>query len=136
MKKCPNCKVDVNDNFDICWNCQYSFVEFKILDNEDFRLVCPACNSEIDVDDDICPACHAKTSISPDYPKNVSQDGLKEIDCLRCHVQLEFKGLYSFHEGSTIGKGILFPDLTTNREDFELYACPNCGKVEFFVPGF
>jgi RNA polymerase subunit RPABC4/transcription elongation factor Spt4 len=26
MKNCPNCKNEVPDEFEICWNCNYSFI--------------------------------------------------------------------------------------------------------------
>ena len=39
-----------------------------------------------------------------------------------------------FHEGMNTGIfGNLF-ELFQNREAFDLYVCPKCGKVEFFVP--
>ena len=58
MKKCPNCGVDVNDNFDLCWNCQYSFIENRVLENSDFELICPNCNSEIDASAQFCSNCN------------------------------------------------------------------------------
>jgi len=135
MKKCPNCQVDVNDNFDICWNCQYSFVEYKVLENSDFELICPECNAQIEASAEFCPNCnHNLSQIGTD--KNDEPQHLKQIVCLRCEVDLEYKGIFRFHEGTTIGKSILFPDLLTNTESFDLYVCPNCGKVEFFIPGF
>lgn len=35
MKHCPNCDSEVEDNFDLCWNCDYCFSENKIVDFED-----------------------------------------------------------------------------------------------------
>ena len=56
------------------------------------------------------------------------------IDCLRCQVKMAYSGKYEFHEGMNTGVlGNLF-ELFQNREDFDLYVCPKCGKVEFFVP--
>jgi len=49
---------------------------------------------------------------------------------------MEFKTNFVFNEGTTVGKSIFLPDLFINKESFDLYVCPNCGKVEFFVPGF
>lgn len=31
MKNCPNCNSEVEDNFNICWNCNYSFTQNKYL---------------------------------------------------------------------------------------------------------
>lgn len=47
---------------------------------------------------------------------------------------MHYSGEYKFHEGTRTGMfGNLF-ELLTNREKFELYICPRCGKVEFFTP--
>ena len=32
MKICPKCHEEVEDSFEICWNCNYSFPDDKILD--------------------------------------------------------------------------------------------------------
>ena len=134
MKKCPNCGVDVNDNFDLCWNCQYSFIENRVLENSDFELICPNCNSEIDASAQFCSNCNFDLNQIGKMEKNEIDKEDKQIDCLRCKVDMEFKGTYKFHEGSNLGGDFL--DLLTNRESFNLYVCPNCGKVEFFIPGF
>jgi Zn finger protein HypA/HybF involved in hydrogenase expression len=98
MKNCPNCQSEIEDNFEVCWNCNYSLSENKIVEFKD--------NSE----------------------------NSKEIDCLRCKVPLIFSGNYKFHEGAKIGLlGNLF-ELFVNRESFDLYICPKCGKVEFYSP--
>jgi hypothetical protein len=48
MKTCPNCHSEVEDNFELCWNCQYSFTDAEVLADNEFKLICPACNAEID----------------------------------------------------------------------------------------
>ena len=58
----------------------------------------------------------------------------KKINCLRCDVPMILSGNYKFHEGTKFG---LFGNLLeafVNRESFDLYICPECGKVEFFSP--
>lgn len=98
MKTCPNCQSEVESNFNLCWKCNYSFTENKIV--EIFE----------------------------------EQKGSRELDCLRCKVKLKFGGNFKFHEGPRIGVlGAAF-ELFQNRETFELYLCPKCGKVEFFSP--
>jgi Zn finger protein HypA/HybF involved in hydrogenase expression len=91
MKICPKCQSEVEDNFELCWNCNYSFTEKKIADIKEFT------------------------------------PGSRDIDCLRCAVQMRFSGNFSFHEGFLTG-------VFTSKETFDLYTCPKCGKVEFFVP--
>jgi len=45
-----------------------------------------------------------------------------------------YSGSYKFHEGTRIGAlGSVF-ELFVNRESFDLYLCPKCGKIEFFTP--
>lgn len=101
MKICPKCHEEVEDNFEICWNCNYSFPEDKILD---------------------------PVSLTYHY------GGGRDINCLRCEVKMLYSGKYEFHEGMNTGIfGNLF-ELFQNRESFDLYVCPKCGKVEFFVP--
>lgn len=98
MKNCPNCNAEIEENFELCWNCNYSLTEQKIIDIKDLN------------------------------------ENKKEIDCLRCNVQLIFSGEFKFHEGPKIGIfGNLF-EVFVNRESFDLYVCPKCGKVEFFIP--
>lgn len=99
VKTCPNCQSDVIDNFQLCWNCNYSFEKKKVVDI-------------------------------------VEQNQLKrQITCLRCtDVPMQFTGNYKFHEGSRIGALGGFMEIFTNRETFDLYLCPKCGKVEFFTP--
>ena len=98
MKTCPNCRSEIEDNFDLCWSCNYSFNENKIVEIKDIA------------------------------GEN------REIDCLRCRVPAIYAGEFKFHEGTRIGfLGNLF-EAFINREKFDLYICPKCGKVEFFIP--
>jgi Zn finger protein HypA/HybF involved in hydrogenase expression len=99
MKNCPKCNSEIENNFQLCWNCNYSFTEDKIIEIQDFN------------------------------------EKQKEINCLRCNIPMIFSGNFKFHEGARTGVlGNLF-EIFVNREKFDLYLCPKCGKVEFFTPG-
>lgn len=98
MKNCPNCNAEMEDNFDVCWQCNYSISENKVTEFEE-------------------------TAVSA-----------KNINCLRCDVQMKFSGNYKFHEGTKFGIFGNFLEAFVNRESFDLYICPKCGKVEFFSP--
>lgn len=100
MKNCPNCNSEIEDNFELCWNCNYSCTENRVIEIKDMAL----------------------------------QHGNRAVDCLRCEIPLVFSGKFNFHEGARFGVlGNIF-ELFVNKEAFDLYVCPKCGKVEFFVP--
>lgn len=56
-------------------------------------------------------------------------------ECLRCHTRIEFLGTKEFHEGTRWGLLGELGELFVNKERFDIYACPKCGHVEFFVQG-
>lgn len=98
MKNCPNCNAEMEDHFELCWKCNYSLSQEKVI--------------EI-------------TEVPP---------GTRDLDCLRCGIPMVYSGKYKFHEGARVGLlGNIF-EIFLNRESFDLYLCPKCGKVEFFSP--
>ena len=126
MKNCPNCGIEVDQGFDACWNCLYEFQTGETT----LPLVCARCNVEfesIDVYREHAATCQ------PEFENQVD-GGDQQIDCLRCRVRMEYRGNYAFHEGTRIGILGDFFELFQNRESFNLYVCPRCGKVEFFIP--
>lgn len=58
----------------------------------------------------------------------------KTLKCLRCEDTMVYQGNFKFHEGSRVGVFGDLLELFTNRESFDLYVCPSCGKVEFYMP--
>ncbi len=59
------------------------------------------------------------------------------MTCPRCDHGLEYVGTKKFHEG-TRGWAFFFGELGelfVNREHFDVYVCPRCGRVELFVDG-
>lgn len=65
----------------------------------------------------------------PDRPASL-------VRCPRCQIALDFVGTRHFHEGTRAfdALGGLW-ELFKNREHFDVYVCPRCGRVEFFVDG-
>lgn len=59
----------------------------------------------------------------------------KEINCSSCKVFLKYAGTKSFHEGTRWGIFGDLGELFVNKENFDVYYCPSCGKVQFFVDG-
>ena len=39
MIECPNCQAEVEDSFGICWKCNYSFTEKKVLVFDEEEIV-------------------------------------------------------------------------------------------------
>jgi hypothetical protein len=70
----------------------------------------------------------------PNLGENAAED---ELPCLRCETPLVFVADREFREGSgglefAFGRlGALFGSSTR----LEIWACPSCGQVEFFLPG-
>ena len=86
MKICPNCGAEVEDHFELCWKCNYSFAEGKTAEIQDERET--------------------------------------DIICLRCETPMYYEGNYNVRVG-------IMPE---GWKNLDLYACPECGKVEFFIP--
>ena len=57
------------------------------------------------------------------------------ISCSRCEKQLDFVGTKRLHEGTNWGVLGELGELFVKRERFDVYVCPRCGRVEFFVDG-
>jgi predicted nucleic-acid-binding Zn-ribbon protein len=85
---------------------------------------CPKCGEQHDEQFKSCWKCAGESK----------PPAVNPIRCPRCLADLEFVGTKRFHEGADggfIGGGELF----VNRESFDVYVCPRCGRVEFFVDG-
>ena len=59
----------------------------------------------------------------------------RAMTCLRCNVPIRFVGTRQFHEGMRWGVLGDLGELFVNREEFDVYICPRCGHVDFFVEG-
>lgn len=60
---------------------------------------------------------------------------LDPMQCARCAASLEYYGTKKFHEGTRVGVFGELAELFQNRESFDVYVCPRCGRVEFFLDG-
>lgn len=54
----------------------------------------------------------------------------EDTGCTRCDAPLIFLGKKNLHEGGSF----FLPDVFENREQLEMWACSDCGHVEFFMP--
>lgn len=62
-------------------------------------------------------------------------EGTNPVSCPRCRTSLDYVGTKRFHEGTRWGVLGDLGELFTNREHFDVYVCPRCGRVELFVDG-
>ena len=62
-------------------------------------------------------------------------DGPKDLRCVRCEIVLTYVGKKKFHEGTKWGLLGDLGEFFVTQEKFDIYCCPRCGKVEFFVDG-
>ena len=66
-------------------------------------------------------------------PPAPDADPLPAPECLRCEVRLRYVGEKSFREGTNWGVIGEIGHLFEKRSSFDVYVCPQCGHVDFFV---
>ena len=119
MWKCVKCGEKLEDSFDVCWSCGTSK---EGVEDREFRKA-----------DDVLPEQVSETVVEAAEPEEEPKKN--PIMCPLCRLKLDHVGTKSFHEGKRWG---LLGDLGewfVNRERFDVYCCPRCGRVEFFVDG-
>ena len=68
-------------------------------------------------------------------PPTASVSAPSSLLCARCNTALDFVGTKRLHEGGRWGVLGDLGELFVKRERFDVYVCPRCGRVEFFVDG-
>ena len=58
---------------------------------------------------------------------------MKKISCLRCQVPMTCHGAQKLQLGQTGWVLGDLPNLLAGSLEVELYTCPKCGKIEFFL---
>lgn len=113
MWTCPKCAEQIEDTFEECWKCGT-------------------------FEDGTQDAAFAKAE-DVDFAKRaaIASDPVEKhpIHCPRCEQALEYMGTKKFHEGTRWGALGDIGELFVNKETFDVYCCPRCGRVEFFVDG-
>jgi len=104
---------------------------------EDAVWRCPTCGERHDDAFEVCWQC-AGASDDPATDGPDAAAAKTETDplrCPRCLATLAFAGTKKLHEGTRWGVLGDLGEFFVNRESFDVYVCPRCGRVEFFVDG-
>ena len=138
MWQCIKCREQVDDGFDVCWNCGTSsdgtedsdFRRAEEIRTEEMEPSRPV-PEQLNVADEL--AAIREISAGDVIDREMTQQ--TAIFCSRCDRELDFVGTKSFHEGFQWGVFGDLAELFVNKEAFDLYVCRRCGRVEFFVSG-
>lgn len=108
IKTCAHCGEAIEQGYDVCWKCGT-----------------PTDGSATD-----SSYLADQTSAEVSVPE-------RELACLRCGTKMKLIGKMKFHEGTRLWPALLgeVGELLVNREAFDTYGCPECGKAEFFLAG-
>jgi hypothetical protein len=105
MWTCAKCGESLGDNFDTCWKCG---------------------TSKHGAED---PAFAKRAAVMQEQVQK------HPLICPRCEQSLSYVGTRAFHEGTNWGVLGEFGELFVKKDKFDVYCCPRCGRVEFFVDG-
>lgn len=125
MWQCVKCREELEDSFDTCSNCGTSK---DGPEDPDFRKADAFARAETE------ESARAMTAEGEPAPVREEKN---PIHCPRCDRTLDFVGTKKFHEGTPAWGFVLgdLGELFVNREHFDVYLCPRCGRLEFFLDG-
>ncbi len=119
MWQCVKCREELDDSFDNCWKCGTSK---EGVEDPDFRIADEYSSEQI------ADAVNEAAEREAELAKN-------PIICATCQCELDHLGTKNFHEGTRWGFLGDVGELFVKKERFDVYCCPKCGRVEFFVDG-
>lgn len=121
MWTCGKCGETVEDSFNACWSCGTTR---EGVEDPTFQRVKDGTGSRED------------QALALEREGQVSAPGRENpLACPRCDRALQYVGRKRFHEGTNWGLFGEIGELFVKREHFDVYVCPRCGRVEFFVDG-
>lgn len=94
---------------------------------------CSVCGEQHEAQFEACWRCTTPSPAAESAPPLPPEPAT--LNCLRCPTAMEFVGTRKFHEGTRWGAFGELGELFVNRERFDVYLCPRCGRVELFVDG-
>lgn len=95
--------------------------------------MCSKCHESIEDTFEVCWKCGTYKDGTTDPA--FEPEAAPSLSCLRCQTTLEHVGTKRFHEGARWGVLGELGELFVKRDRFDVYACPRCGHVEFFLDG-
>ena len=97
---------------------------------------CSRCGESVEDSFNACWKCGTSSEGVPNPEfQAVESPAADPIACPRCSRALDYVGRKRFHEGTNWGVLGELGELFVKREHFDVYVCPRCGRVEFFVDG-
>lgn len=102
---------------------------------------CKVCEQEIEDDTwEQCWKCSSVRDLDEEQVAHLRERHEGKVarlpDCLRCQHGMTYAGTKLFHEGARYGAWFgNTGEFFVNREAFDVYFCPQCGKVEFYLDG-
>ena len=99
---------------------------------------CNVCGSAAETGFELCWNCSSPLDLSEaDGKRLAARRAISNFECGRCKGSMRYAGLKKFHEGAHAWGFWLgdLGELFTSRELYDVYICPSCGKVEFYIDG-
>jgi DNA-directed RNA polymerase subunit RPC12/RpoP len=96
---------------------------------------CPNCKQEVSDEFHMCWNCSYDflTKKVSGFIKNESSSAKREINCLRCSAEMTFKRNAAFQHTKIEGVDEDLHPMFNSDNNFDIYNCPKCGKLEFFT---
>ncbi len=97
---------------------------------------CKKCGEVLEDTFSCCWKCRTDRSGTEQFSSPQAEtEAPRPLACPRCDVALAYVGTKAFHEGTRWGVLGELGELFVNKERLDVYSCPRCGRVEFFVDG-
>lgn len=93
MWTCAKCGEKVENDFDVCWNCQtekgnLSSEGYVALTGDPQPYECGACGADVSFDDNVCPECGADIS-EVDY--GLANDNVSTGNAIQTNLQQRYE---------------------------------------------
>jgi predicted amidophosphoribosyltransferase len=113
MWKCPSCGERVEDDFEMCWNCQTEKDSSSVVTEVEDDLQeweCTACGANVSSETDTCPSCGADIR-----EREANQNALGSTFCRNCAAVMDTDAAFCSSCASPVSYSTA-------------YKCPACSK--------